>query len=78
MPRKLAIHRKTNETDIRLKLNLDGHGKARSQPESRFFDHMLELVARHGALICNSPRAATWKWISTTPLKTWASPSVKR
>ncbi len=49
MPRKATIHRKTNETDIRLKLNLDGHGKARIATRIRFFDHMLELVARHGA-----------------------------
>src|SRR5256885_14708755 len=49
MPRTATIHRKTNETDIRLKLNLDGHGKARIATGIRFFDHMLELVARHGA-----------------------------
>lgn len=48
MPRKAAIHRKTNETDIRLRLNLDGHAKARISTGIRFFDHMLELVARHG------------------------------
>src|SRR3979490_2415337 len=49
MPRIATIHRKTNETDIRLKLNLDGRGKARIATGIRFFDHMLELVARHGA-----------------------------
>jgi imidazoleglycerol-phosphate dehydratase len=49
MPRTAAVHRKTNETDIRLKLNLDGRGKARISTGIRFFDHMLELVARHGA-----------------------------
>jgi len=49
MPRTATIHRKTNETDIRLKLNLDGHGKARIATGIRFFDHMLDLVARHGA-----------------------------
>jgi imidazoleglycerol-phosphate dehydratase len=49
MPRTATIHRKTNETDIRLKLNLDGHGKAQIATGIRFFDHMLELVARHGA-----------------------------
>jgi imidazoleglycerol-phosphate dehydratase len=48
MPRKAAIHRKTNETEIRLSLNLDGHAKARISTGIRFFDHMLELVARHG------------------------------
>ena len=49
MPRSAAIHRKTNETDIRLKLNLDGRGKSRISTGIRFFDHMLDLVARHGA-----------------------------
>ena len=49
MTRTATIHRKTNETDIRLKLNLDGRGRARIRTGIRFFDHMLELVARHGA-----------------------------
>ena len=49
MPRSATIHRKTNETDIRLKLNLDGRGKAQISTGIRFFDHMLDLVARHGA-----------------------------
>src|SRR5690242_21477094 len=49
MPRTAAIHRQTNETDIRLKLNLDGRGSAHVATGIRFFDHMLELVARHGA-----------------------------
>src|ERR1700721_1205353 len=49
MPRTATIHRKTNETDIRLKMNLDGRGKSRVATGSRFVDHMLDLVARHGA-----------------------------
>jgi len=49
MPRSASIHRKTNETDIRMKLNLDGRGKSRIATGIRFFDHMLDLVARHGA-----------------------------
>lgn len=49
MTRIATIHRKTNETDIRLKLNLDGRGKSRVSTGIRFFDHMLDLVARHGA-----------------------------
>ena len=49
MARTATIHRKTNETDIRLKLNLDGRGKACIGTGIRFFDHMLDLVARHGA-----------------------------
>src|SRR5271154_2130716 len=49
MARSATIRRKTNETDIRLKLNLDGRGKSRVSTGIRFFDHMLDLVARHGA-----------------------------
>lgn len=48
MTRTATIHRKTNETDIRLKLNLDGRGKSQISTGIRFLDHMLELVARHG------------------------------
>jgi imidazoleglycerol-phosphate dehydratase len=49
MPRTAKIHRKTDETDIKLELNLDGRGKSRVSTGIRFFDHMLDLVARHGA-----------------------------
>jgi len=49
MARSATIHRKTTETDIRLRLVLDGRGKSRVQTGIRFFDHMLDLVARHGA-----------------------------
>lgn len=48
--RKASLRRTTNETDIRLRLNLDGRGKARIGTGIRFFDHMLEQIARHGAL----------------------------
>jgi imidazoleglycerol-phosphate dehydratase len=49
MARTATIHRKTAETDIRLRINLDGRGKSRIATGVRFFDHMLDLVARHGA-----------------------------
>ena len=49
MKRVATIHRTTNETDIRLKLSLDGHGKSLVSTGIRFFDHMLDLVGRHGA-----------------------------
>jgi imidazoleglycerol-phosphate dehydratase len=49
MPRTATIHRKTAETDIRLRLALDGKGKSSISTGIRFFDHMLTLVARHGA-----------------------------
>ena len=49
MPRTATIHRKTNETEITLRLNLDGRGAAKISTGIRFLDHMLDLVARHGA-----------------------------
>jgi len=46
--RSARIERKTNETDIRLLLKIDGHGAYKVTTGIRFFDHMLELFARHG------------------------------
>ena len=48
--RKATVRRTTRETDVRVRLNLDGKGRARVRTGIRFLDHMLELVARHGAL----------------------------
>jgi imidazoleglycerol-phosphate dehydratase len=46
--RKASLHRKTAETDIRIRLNLDGRGRYSISTGIRFLDHMLELLARHG------------------------------
>ena len=46
--RRSEIRRKTKETDICLKLNIDGLGKANIDTGIGFFDHMLEGFARHG------------------------------
>ena len=48
--RRAIISRKTTETDVSLKLALDGRGRYNIRTGIRFLDHMLELVARHGAL----------------------------
>jgi imidazoleglycerol-phosphate dehydratase len=46
--RKARIQRNTNETRIDLTLNIDGRGQYQVSTGIRFFDHMLELFARHG------------------------------
>ena len=47
--RKAVIERITAETQIRLALNVDGAGRFDNHTGVRFLDHMLDLVARHGA-----------------------------
>jgi imidazoleglycerol-phosphate dehydratase len=48
MARIAKIRRKTKETQIELRLNLDGRGKAEISTGIPFFDHMLDLISRHG------------------------------
>jgi imidazoleglycerol-phosphate dehydratase / histidinol-phosphatase len=48
--RKVVHERNTNETKIRIELNMDGSGKADISTGLGFFDHMLEQIARHGKI----------------------------
>jgi imidazoleglycerol-phosphate dehydratase len=48
MPRTARLQRNTKETQIGMRLSLDGRGKSDIHTGIRFFDHMLDLVARHG------------------------------
>ncbi|OEJ14036.1 imidazoleglycerol-phosphate dehydratase [Brachyspira hampsonii] len=46
--RTSEIERNTNETKIKIKLNIDGTGKYKNNTKVGFLDHMLDLFARHG------------------------------
>ena len=49
-PRTAEVERSTKETQIRLRLAIDGAGTSEVSTGIGFFDHMLELLARHGRL----------------------------
>ncbi len=48
--RVVEHRRSTKETDIYIKLNLDGKGEAKVSTGLHFFDHMLDQIARHGGI----------------------------
>lgn len=48
--RTASIERNTNETQIKIALNLDGIGNSKIKTGIAFFDHMLDQIARHGQL----------------------------
>jgi imidazoleglycerol-phosphate dehydratase len=51
--RVAQVQRQTKETNVRLKLNLDGAGRSRIDTGLPFLDHMLELFSKHGLFDLN-------------------------
>jgi len=50
MMRKAEIERKTNETSVSIKIDLDGTGNSKINTGIGFFDHMLEQLAKHSLI----------------------------
>jgi len=49
MKRNAIVKRRTRETDVSVALNIDGRGTCSASTGIKFFDHMLETLARHAA-----------------------------
>lgn len=47
MPRTADVHRRTKETDVQVRLNLDGGGASSAETGIPFFDHMLQQLGKH-------------------------------
>ncbi|MFO1094250.1 MAG: hypothetical protein U0992_13210 [Planctomycetaceae bacterium] len=75
MPRNAEIKRQTAETNITLRLELDGTGTSQVQTGVGFFDHMLTLLAKHGLFDLTVDAQGTCMSITTIRSRMSASAS---
>ena len=68
MAREASAERNTKETEIKLKINLDGTGYSDIETGVGFFDHMLDGFTRHG-LTSVSESMEIFRWMIITPLR---------
>ena len=68
--RTASIERKTRETLVRVKLNLDGEGTSETNTGIGFLDHMLDQLAFPGHMTSRFPVRGTFTSIVITPPKT--------
>ncbi len=69
MAREASAERNTKETEIKLKINLDGTGYSDIETGVGFFDHMLDGFTRHGLLTSVSESMEIFRWMIITPLR---------
>ena len=67
MAREASAERNTKETEIKLKINLDGTGYSDIETGVGFFNHMLDGFTRHGSLISVSESMVIFRWMTITP-----------
>ena len=72
--RKASLRRVTTETQIQLALTIEGRGRYEVSTGIRFFDHMLELFARHGAFDWCPPLKPTFSVMKKLPSLSRAGP----
>ena len=68
--RTASIERKTRETLVRVKLNLDGEGTSETNTGIGFLDHMLDQLAFHGLMDLEVACEGTFASTVITPPKT--------
>ena len=67
MAREASAERNTKETEIKLKINLDGTGYSDIETGVGFFNHMLDGFTRHGLFDLSVRSMVIFRWMTITP-----------